>query len=648
MLPLLRKVKSRKEQLDTTALREFDGGWNVLDNDLSLSTKYSKILDNVGRKEDGSLGVRWGTRLFADLTGSTTGTIIDMEYFQDNIIVVVSTGEIFYVDSSGAVTDLWTATIADWQGVAFWGVTDFVSFSSFNGELIVCNGADKPLVIDLDQDEVQHKCQYLQDLGTGSNANTPIGRYSTVVNDYTVIAGDPLYPGRIHISNSGTSGTWHGDAAPNDGTFVDVDQRTVTNTGIINGITFYKGKLIILFDEVVVAATLGIYNAESSEHIPTFDDVYYAHGGIAHRSVQHIGDDLLLCDNIGTPSFKQSTFVETFTPFRPSELIDDAIQANLSQLSTGTLRKDIWSLYNQLEQQYMLFIPNHEANSHTLIEDPFVIGDMDENIIVVIMPDHILNEEDQVTFSGATGFNTIDATDLNTTHEVCNIIDTDTFTIQLADETLNSQLPTYGGGASVVATVPRTQSTGYVMNKVSKNQTVGSWTRLVGWNFSCGCKSLLGRLFFGEYSGKKIYVYGTKHDQIYQDFVDDNPTDVSWVVEWPWTDLKKRMHSKKFRYIGFDTRGDARFKASMFVDDIYKNALGERIPDVEIEFLGGDADGFGHGTQPYGGGRRSDSERLYNWTTKGKIVKLRLEGTASKPLRIIAVMFAFFFGSIRR
>lgn len=648
MLPKFQRNNRRKQQLDTTTLREFDGGWNVLDNDLSLSTKYSKVLDNIGRKEDGSLGIRWGTRLFADLSASTSGDIIGMEYFQDNIIVVVSTGEIFYVNSAGSETDLWTSTIASWQGVAPWGATDFVSFAAFNGELIVCNGIDKPLVIDLEQAEVQHKCQYLQDLGTGSNANVPIARYVTVVNDYMVMAGDPLYPGRIHISNSGTSGTWYGDPDPNDATFVDVDQKTHTNTGVINGLSFYKGKLIILFDEVVIGGTLGIYNADSTEHIPTFHDVYYAHGGIAHRSVQHIGDDLLLCDNIGTPSFKQSTFVETLTPYRPSELIDDAIQSNLSQLTTGTLRKDIWGLYNQLEQQYMLFIPNHEDNEHTLTEDPFVIGDMSDNVIVVIMPDHILNEEDQVTFSGASGFNTISAGTLNATHNVHTIIDADTFTIQLPNETLNPLLNTYGGGTNAVATVPRTQSTGYIMNKVGKGQTIGSWTRYTGWNFSCGCKSVLGRLFFGEHNGRKIYVFGTKHDHIHQDFVDDAATDISWVVELPWADISRRMETKKFRYIGFDTRGDARFTAMMFVDDIYKDAIGNRIPDVQMDFLGGDAHGFGHGTQPYGAGRRTDSERLFSWTTKGKLVKLRLEGTASKPLRVIAVMFAFLFGSIRR
>ncbi len=647
MLPLQRPIKNRKNELETTVLREFDGGWNVLDNDLSLSTKFSKILENVSRRDDGSMEVRWGTRLFADINTSTIGNIIAMEYFQNNIIVVVSTGELFYVNSSGTASDLWTATIATWQGAAAWGATDFASFIAFNGELVVCNGVDKPLVIDLNQAEPQNKCQYLQDLGVGSNANTPIGRYVTVANDYVVIAGDVLNPGRIHISNSGTSGTWYGDAAPNDGLYVDIDRKVNTNTGIINGISFYKNRLIILFDEIIVAGKLGAYNA-SGAHVPTFDDVYYAHGGIAHRSIQHIGDDLLLCDNIGTPSLKQNTFVDTISPYRPSELIDDAIQSNLSQLTVGTITKDIWALYNQLEQQYMLFIPNHENNVQVLSEDPFVVGDINNNIIIVTMIDHILSEEDQITFSAATGFNTITAGMLNTTHNIYTIIDDDTFTINITGVTLNPLLRIYGGGLVVSATVPRTQSTGYIMNKLAKNKTTGAWTKLVGWNFSSGCKSLLGRLFLSEQSGTKIYIYGTKQDRINQDFIGDVPTPINWIFEFPWTALKRRMNTKKFRYIGFDTRGDARFKAMMFIDDIYKDSLGRRIPDLEAEFLGGDAYGFGHGTQSYGGGRRSDSELLFNWTTKGKIVKLRLEGTTTKPLRIIAIMFAFLFGSIRR
>jgi hypothetical protein len=141
---------------------------------------------------------------------------------------------------------------------------------------------------------------------------------------------------------------------------------------------------------------------------------------------------------------------------------------------------------------------------------------------------------------------------------------------------------------------------------------------------------------------------GTNQDPIYQDFVGDNATDISWVWETPWTSMKQRMSIKRMRYIGFDTRGDALFTAQMYIDDIYQDEHGYLDPTLEMNFYGGDLGGYGSSTQPFGGGRPTNNERLYGWTTKGKLFKLRLEGTTDRPLRIIAVLLAFLKGSIRR
>ena len=58
-------VKRRNLLLDAT-IRDFSGGWNVVDNDLNLDAKFSKILENMQRGVDGANEVRPGTLLFAD------------------------------------------------------------------------------------------------------------------------------------------------------------------------------------------------------------------------------------------------------------------------------------------------------------------------------------------------------------------------------------------------------------------------------------------------------------------------------------------------------------------------------------------------------------------------------------------------------
>ena len=60
------KPMRRSQALLDATIRDFSGGWNVVDNDLNLSTKFSKILENMQRGVDGALSVRPGTILFAD------------------------------------------------------------------------------------------------------------------------------------------------------------------------------------------------------------------------------------------------------------------------------------------------------------------------------------------------------------------------------------------------------------------------------------------------------------------------------------------------------------------------------------------------------------------------------------------------------
>jgi hypothetical protein len=72
------------------------------------------------------------------------------------------------------------------------------------------------------------------------------------------------------------------------------------------------------------------------------------------------------------------------------------------------------------------------------------------------------------------------------------------------------------------------------------------------------------------------------------------------------------------------------------------------IPNNMMTFVGGDNGGFGNNGQSYGGGRRTRDQRLFAWTARGKLFKLRFQGVVSEPLRVVAISLLYQGGSIRR
>lgn len=656
-----RRRSLRQEVLSTTTIREFDGGWNVIDNDLNLSSKFAKILENMYRSADGANTIRYGTKLFGhlnvqvattgtlgtnpffttigsavvrvthtahdlisgqlitftgvvgpidgipasefnathnvtvvnantyDITVSTTATaggvngggsacdyshdnktinedIINMIYFQDRLMIVVDTGDVVEMDSSGVSNIVFNTNIAAKLvgAPSAWSATSFASFAVFGGQLIICNGVDKPLLADFSVSPPTAPVQYLVDIPAGSNINTPIARYVLAMDHYVLMAGDPADVGLIHISNFDSSGTWVGDAAPNDATTVSLDKVVTSSNFTIRGIGRHRDRVAVTFDDNIVLGQLNLFDATTGDHTPDFSDVIEQHGSISHRALQPLGNDLLMCDLIGVPSLARALFTGAIRPDRVSELIDPEIQDLLIALSVGSTEDRVFSVYNQREGQYMLFIPNADT-----------IG--------------------------------------GTTETLC-----------------------------------------FVYTAISSIK-LKAWSLFKGWNFSCGTRSALNRIFFG--TGPKVYVYGSRDDAFHGDFINDPditvPADgdpVSFVWELPWADFDKRMNTKKSRYVGFDTTGTAQFTAKMFIDNIYedKQNPGTLLPTLEMQFTGGDSPGFGGGGQPYGGGRRTSDERLWAWPTKFKIAKLRFEGSTIKPLAFVSVTLGYQEGSVRR
>lgn len=538
MLPLTPKVNAQKT-LKATTLRGFSGGWNVIDDDMNLAYSYSTRARNIYFTSDGVPHVRYGTTLFANCRSLAAGKPVNMEYFNGSIVVVFSDGSVVRVLGDGAANLLGK----------LWGDTSFVSFTPFNSHLTMDNGSDKPL--DLDKNFI---LEYQQDAGTGTNVNTPIGRYAVACQRYKCIAGDPLEPNRIHISARDAYGTYVGDPQPNDAVRVDVGS-ILPNSGPIRGLVSFRDKLIVLFAEGVVIGTLGMYN-EDGNHTPDFNDAIQQYGGISQRAASSFGDDAYLLDLAGVCSLRRTVLSQQLKPERVSDFVSPEITAALQELSIEAVEDNAFSVYDAKEGQYMLFVPN------------------------------------------AAG----------------------------------------------------TESPCYVLS-FRPSLKLNAWGEFRDWNWTCGCRSLQGNIFFADADGK-LWRYGNRDAPVYTDYVDlvspieqgynSEGTDIAFDWELPWMDFKNRATTKTSRYISFDTRGSGEFNAIMYVDNILS------APALQMGFSGGEQGGFGQGPQPFGGGRNTSYKKQYGWMSKFEIAKLRFTGTANGPLAFVSITMHYAMGGINR
>lgn len=358
----LRPTLKRKELQQSTA-RDFGGGLNLVDSEFNLSSRYAVDGYNMVYDDNGSLQVRWGTRQFADFTGVLSGRIVAIEYYFAFVIAVDSTGQIASANAAGVVTKIWSTAIAAALPGAptAWTATARANFAPFLSSLIVVNGVDKPLII-----TNTLSVKYLQDLGSGSNVNTPIAKYVTTHSNYLVMAGDPLKPGRLYISNSGTSGTWFGDAIPNDAIRFDVDKYAPDSIGEITGITSFRDRLVVFFSKFIVSLKLGIYStATTPVHSPTIDDIIGSFGVVSHRTVVGLGQQMLFLDFTGVSSLRQTTLTNTLSPDRASKLIDTSIQTAMNNRTRSVLQDGAFAVYDRREARVMFFIPTVDTGVST-------------------------------------------------------------------------------------------------------------------------------------------------------------------------------------------------------------------------------------------------------------------------------------------
>ncbi len=587
----------RQQVLKTSVIREFDGGLNVIDNDLNLSTKYAKELTNMLRLPDGSIGIRYGTKLFSDLSSlfAEGSTIVNIAYFRQHLIIVASSGEIARVNGAGIATKIWDSTFASalFNSPSAWGETPFCSFTQFKGELIIVNGIDKPLLVDSNLDVF-----YLQDLATLTNANTPTARYVSSHNQYVVMGGDPLEPALLHISNTGASGTWFGDSST-DAVQFDLGRYIPDGDIEMTGLTSYRDRLVVTFRNAIIIMTLGYIN-DTGDHIPNVNDVILQFGGNSHRSIQSIGDDVLMSDIVGVPQLERALFTGDITPKRASELVDPALQERLSRLSLNSMEDDIYSVYNKLEGQYILFVPSDNVMAierrgfaysflrGQKIKAWSIIRDLNFTCSCRSEEGNVFFAKDKMLFVYGSKQNRLSADYIG---------EQETY----SDDTVH------------------TDHTGFtpVADVASSGLPIRFAWELPWADFDKRMNLKKSRYLSIDSSGTANFTVEMYVDNIY---LDKSDTGEEYSDETLYTDDTGHIRDEPLR-----------------------------IPTLSMEFRGGEGLGFGADFgNVFGGGRVTSDERLYAWTAPFKIAKLRVSGESTKPLNIVSIGLAYSDGSIRR
>lgn len=594
-----RSLTKREKLGSVTTVREFTGGWNVVDNEFNMSPKYSRVLRNVIRQSDGSIGPRWGTEWFASIETLGLGRIVNIDYFTTFIVGVTNEGNVFAVDGQGTVYTIWTDAIAAMQIGApqGWSDTDFASFTPFKGKLVICNGIDKPLVVDR-----YLNCRYLFDEATGSNLNTPIGRYAAAaVGDnygYLVVAGDPAYPALLHISNADSIGTFLGDTAPNDAVQYDLASKVTHGSNTIKGMRFYRDRLIVGFDECVIAVQLGVY--DGTDHMPTVTDVIEGFGCVSHRTMFPLTEDIYMASNHNVNFVSRAKLSTSLVGDNAGELIQPELQAALQPLSEATLEDRVFAISNANERQWILFVPNDDhpdrttetkgyayttgrpgawselrhwnwrAGCQSLQNNVFFASDYDiyryGKEASPLYRDYV---DDQETFTDGTKF---------------------------------------------------TDHTGFISAVDAEETGIPiTWRWELPWADFDKRLSLKKSMFLSiDASGPGTFTTKMYIDDLYED-----PTDV----------------------------GEAFTDTTVFTDDLgFVRPEPLTSPALEQEFVGGGRGGFGVDAFGglFGGGLRSNSPKNYRWPARFKIAKLRFEGDTDDRLRIAAFSIAYTAGGLRR
>ncbi len=586
--------KPQPSKLETTTLRGFAGGWNAVDDEYSMSPKYCKALVNFNRNPSGGQTLRWGTGWFADIKATRNSPIVDLTYFNGRLVLVTESGNILTITDAGAVAEIWnTAIAAALVGApSAWaaGVTQ-VSFVPFKNKLIIHNGVDKPVSI-----SSAFAVTYLQDGGTGSNVNVPIGKYGCIAANYHCISGFAASPTEIIISSAGTDGTFPGDPDPNDSISIDVGAYAPEGAASIRGIAGYRTNLIVFLQGITIQVTLGEYN-DTGDHTPKFPDTFPKFGLIGNRTVTVVENDLIFGGLGGLSSARRNVYTQALDSSYISNIIEPEYRSYVAELTDDEQLVDAYSVYDPLQRNLILMLKDGDALVYT--------------------------SNEKLNYKGWSRFQGLDYR-CGCTSFLGRVFFCDgTRVFQMGNKTFGES---------------------YTADRV--NDRDETWAQNTAYT--------AGQIIWDSVTEESYTVSVSHTSPATGTFLEERTADgalytlyegepIEFELEMPWFSGRDPMKTKQMRFISVTTNGTAEFTVACFVDNLYKDYENNIIydPAASLIFTGNDTPGYGIFTDQFGGGRRSGTPLLYKFPVKFKAAKFKVSGSTTHPLTI--TMFSFVF-----
>jgi len=596
--------------------------------------------DTITTISAGGLSGGLDLKTLVNIYRPSTGDIIGMSYLSSSLLSVTADGEVIATNSSFNNSSLFDQGYAQSQTGAPNGWSsnlDFVSFTEIKGSAVVCNGVDKPLEVQEDL-----AVRYLQDLATGSNVNVPIAKYCTTVGNYLVLAGIVGEESVIYIGAAGTVGTFIGDPAPNDGTSVDLGAYAPEDSKQITGISSFRNYLFVHFLSATIKVILGEYD-EDGNHVPVVDDTLHKFGNISHNAAVPLVNDLLFIDVAGVNTIRRNVLSGEVEPDRLSELIAPDYQNQISQIPADDRENKIFAVHDRLGGQYMILIP--------------VDADTQDKRVFVYTFDGKGKVKAWSEYNG-WDFRAGTSSALGRV-----FFSRDTRIYQYGNEAFSTTSTDEEYSADYIGdfSAEWANNTTYVAGDKIKDPDTGDIYECLVAHLSSydgdfaddrageGAIPLLDENdeFITAEDGITPILVEQDASTFWELFLGE---DISFDWEMPWTDAGTRARLKRLAFLSFDTQGDALFNVDVFVDNIYRDPSDPTVydPALTVQYIGGDADGYGNNGQNYGGSRRTRDERLWSHPVKFKIAKYRLHGATKEPLRVVSLTQLFSEGRFGR
>jgi len=597
----MRKVK--RSAMETSTIRGFGGGWNAIDDDLAMAPKFVKTLKNFHRSSSGSQVLRFGNQYFVDIKDVNNSPIIDQIYFNGRIINVCANGQIVTVTDAGTKVVIWSTAIAALLpgAPAAWtaGLT-LVTFVPFRDTLIIHNGVDKPIVI-----SSAFAVTYLQDLGTGSNVNVPIGKYGCTVSNYHCVAGLAGSATEIIISSKGTSGTFPLDPIPNDAISIDVGAYAAEGAATIRGIIGYRSYLIVFLQAVSLQVKLGVYN-EDGDHTPEFPDTFPSFGLVGSRCITKLENDIAFAGLRGLSTASRNTYnSDQLDSSSASSIIEPAYQNAIGMLTDTEKQLSTFTVYDQLSHDLLVFIPGGRVFVYT--------------------------NNEKLRYKSWSEYEGMEWVCGCTSLLGRVFLASGTKVFQLGNETFGEK---YYADRLLDRDATWANATPYTIGQLIYDDVTEEVFRVLVDHVSSA---------LGTFADARV-----SFPLLWEQYLGE---DIDFEMELPWFDGKDPMKTKKLRFLSLATKGTSEFTFEIYVDSLYKDVNGVVIysPALSMVFIGNDFPGFGEevADDPYGA-RRSRDPRLFGFPVKFKTAKFRMHGSTKKPLAFVNISFAFARGQYIR